>query len=102
MTQWNSKSNASNWWYLAGVAGSLGSLIAIIYVLTSKSKMRVFSLLFLIGILGPAVVYFVTNDQNNKLADLSKKLLLGNILILVIFIIIWISFATLIFGLAAK
>lgn len=84
MTKWNRNKDASNWWYVAGLTGGIGGLIAIIYVLLSESKMKVFSLLYLLNVLGPIVVYFVVRDEDHKLADLSKKLLIGNLLIAII------------------
>ncbi len=84
MAAWDPQARASNWWYLAGAAEGIGSIVAIIYVLVSDSKKKFFSLLYLIGILGPIIVYLVCKDDDPKLANLSKKLLIGNIVVLVV------------------
>ncbi len=92
MAKWNRRNDASNWWYLAGLVGGIGSIIAIIYVLLSESKKRVFSLLYLLNILGPIVVYFVCKDDDPKLANLSKKLLIGNIVIIAVAVVLGVFF----------
>jgi len=88
MVDWDPKAKASNWWYLAGVAYSIGWIIALIYVLVSNSKKKWFSLLYIITFIGPAIVYFVAKDEDQKLADLSKKLFIGSIALILIIIIL--------------
>jgi hypothetical protein len=85
--KWNSRVKASRWWYLAGFVG-FGSLIAIVYVFLSKRPNKILSLLYLIGIIGPLVVYVVTRGKDNKLSDISFKLFIGQIIVFVMILFI--------------
>lgn len=80
MAEWDPAGKASKGWYLAGLFLGIGNIIAIIYVLTSRSKKKIFSLLYLVGFLGPLITYLVIRDEDQKLADLSLKLMIGNII----------------------
>jgi hypothetical protein len=80
MADWNPEGKASAWWYLAGIVGTLGAIIAILYLLFSTSKKKFWSLLLLIGFFGPIIVYLVCESEDRKLADLAKKMLVGNVL----------------------
>lgn len=85
-SQWDPNGKASAWWFLIGVV-PFGNLIAIIYVLMSESKKKIFSLLYLIGFLGPLIVFVIVKDEDHKLGDLSIKLAVGNILSSIVLII---------------
>ena len=83
---WDINGKASVWWYLAGIS-VIGNFIAIFYVLFKGGKKRFLSILYLLGLLGTAIVYFLSKDDDKKLADLSAKLFIGNFLFLVIILL---------------
>ncbi len=85
MVTWDSNIKASRWWYLAGFS-LIGALVATIYVLLSKSQKKTLSLLYLVGFIGPIIVYAIVKGKDNKLADLSIKLFIGEIIIFIIMI----------------
>ncbi len=87
---------ASAWWYLWGMAGGIGNVIAAVYVLLSASKKKLYALFFLIGFFGPLLVYFATKEDDAKLADLSKKLAIGNAVAFIIAIVLLILYLLLI------
>ncbi len=80
MAGWNPKGKSSPLWYLVGLTSGLGNIITMIWVLVSDSKKKLFSLLYLINFLGPLIAYFVCKDEDPKLASISLKLAIGNIL----------------------
>lgn len=90
--KWQYDGKASRWWYLLGFLG-IGNLIALIYVLLSNSKNRVWALFYLLGIFGDIILYLVFRVIDNKLADLSMKLFIGQLVSLLLVIIVFIFFA---------
>jgi hypothetical protein len=89
---WDVKQNVSKWWYLAGLLGTIGAIAAIIYVLVSDSRMKIFSLLFLISLIGPAIVYFLCKKDDWRLANLAQKLFIGQVIVSVLALIFGFSF----------
>jgi hypothetical protein len=90
MTKWNKKKEASTWWLVIGLLGGLGYLIALIYVLASENKKRIWSLFYLLGIIGAVVLYFVFRDKDRQFSDLSVKLIIGNIIIGVVLLVFFV------------
>ncbi len=90
--KWKGHSKASDWWYLIGLTGGIGYLAAIIYTLVSDNKNRIWSLFYLLGFIGGIVLYFVFEKSDRKFADMSKKLVIGNIVAIVIALVVFFSF----------
>jgi hypothetical protein len=99
MAQRNSKAKANNLWYLVGFFTILSVLllsfipiiaiiIVIAYIIASGSPKKYWSLAFIIGIIGPIVVYFACKDSDSHLSSLSKKLLIGQIMGLAIVLVL--------------
>ncbi len=88
MADWNPNGKASPLWYLVGIASGIGNIAAMIYILVSKSQKKLFSLLYLVGFFGPLIAYFLLRKDDPKLASISLKLAIGNILFVVVYIII--------------
>ena len=82
--KWKYKGEVSDFWYLAGLFSSIGYIVAMIYMLLTNDKNRVFSLLYLLGIIGGLITYFIFKKKDERFADLSKKLVIGNVLFLVL------------------
>lgn len=77
-SDWSSKTKVSWLWAVLG-AVPFGNLIAILYVLVSDCKNKLHSLLYLFGTIGPLIAFLLLRDSDSRLADLSLKLLIGNI-----------------------
>ncbi len=92
MIEWDYNGRASNWWYVLGFLSGIGLLIALIYVLVSNSKNRIWALFYLIGIIGEIIIYILFKNTDKKLADLTKKLLIGQIIMIAVVILIIIIF----------
>lgn len=91
---WDYNNKASWVWYLIGLLGGLGYIIGLIYVLVSNNKNRVWSLFFLLGPIGSIILYFVFRRKDNKLANISIKLLVGYIISTVVAIVVSFIFVT--------
>lgn len=83
---WNPQANAKWVWYLAGII-PLGSIAAIIYVLMSDSKKRIFSILFILGMIGPLLVWLVVDGDDRHLSDIGKKIFIGQIISLLVTVV---------------
>ncbi len=83
MVSWDPNKKASVLWYIMGIIG-IGNLIALIYVLLSTSKKKLYSILFIVGFIGPLIAYLVVNDDKN-LKDMSFKLMIGNIIYYILY-----------------
>lgn len=86
---WNKKEDASNWWYLLGFIGFIGYLIALIYVLITDNKNRVYSLFYLISIFGAIIVALIFKDKDYKFYRLSFKLIMGTLVSIIFSFIIF-------------
>ena len=75
---------ASDLWYLAGLTWGLGYFIALIYLLVSKNKNRLFGLLYLLGPLGAIILLVVFMHEDKMVYSLSLKMLVGNLITLLI------------------
>ncbi len=88
---WNTKEKASKVWILLGFIG-LGQLVALIYSLVSKEdKDRVFGVLFILGFIGDILIYFLEKDKDTYIATMALYLLIGEIILLVIWIPLFFS-----------
>lgn len=85
---WDPNGKASRLWYLAGIAG-IGNIIALVYVLIKGGKTKILSLLYILGIIGTIMAYFLSKNEDKKLADISIKLFVGNVLeVILVFLLI--------------
>ena len=87
MVSWDSNKKASVLWYVMGIIG-IGNLIAIIYVLLSSSKRKLYSILYILGFIGPLIAYLAINDDA-QLKDMSFKLMIGNIIYYILYFVIF-------------
>lgn len=99
MTQWNPRAKANNLWYLTGLLTILSALllyfipiiaiiIVIAYIIASGGPKKYWSLAFIIGIIGPIIVYFACKDSDAHLSNLSKKLFIGQLIGFIIVLIL--------------
>ena len=86
MADWNDNGKASALWVLVGLASGICNIAAIIYVLVSKSRKKLFSILYIIGFIGPLIAYFVCRKEDRKLASISLRLAIGNAILAILVI----------------
>ncbi|MDE1846897.1 MAG: hypothetical protein KGH52_02450 [Candidatus Micrarchaeota archaeon] len=98
MPKWDPKGDASKWWYVVGLFSTIGNVIAIIYVLLSDSRKKLAGVLYIVGFFGPLVVYLIAKKDDHKLANLSFKLMIGNLIASLIIATLIIIFAIFVFN----
>ncbi|MCL4400513.1 MAG: hypothetical protein M1348_03645 [Candidatus Parvarchaeota archaeon] len=78
--KWKSTGKASTLWYIAGLLGSVGYIVGLVYVMLTNNKNKLWSLLYFLGIIGSVIIYIMFRKKDKKFADMSIKLLTGSLI----------------------
>ncbi|EET90390.1 MAG: hypothetical protein LVQ97_03385 [Candidatus Micrarchaeales archaeon] len=77
----SSASKSSPIWILvSAIPLQIGSIAAMLYVLSSGNKNKAYSLLFLIPIIGPIIAYVLTEQKDRYISSMAGWVFLGQIL----------------------
>ena len=68
------------WILISSVPYQIGSIIAMLYVLSSDNENKIYSLLFLIPIIGPIISYVLTENKDRYISTLSGWVFAGQII----------------------
>ncbi|ASI13623.1 multipass membrane protein [Candidatus Mancarchaeum acidiphilum] len=68
------------WILVSAIPFDIGSVIAILWVLSSTNKNKAYSLLYLIPVIGPIISYVLTESKDEYLSSMAGWVFLGQIL----------------------
>ncbi|MGC8694732.1 MAG: hypothetical protein ACP5RI_03910 [Candidatus Micrarchaeia archaeon] len=68
------------WILISSVPYQIGSIIAMLYVLSSDNENKAYSLLFLLPIIGPIISYVITENKDRYVSTLSGWVFVGQII----------------------
>ncbi len=75
----NSKSSPI-WALISAIPFQIGSIVAMIYVVSSDNEDKAYSLLFLIPIIGPIISYVLTESKDKYTSTLAEWVFVGQII----------------------
>ena len=77
----SSKSKSSPIWILiSAIPIQIGSIISMLYVLSSDNKNKAYTLLFLIPTIGPIIAYVLTEQNDKYISSMAGWVFIGQIL----------------------
>ncbi len=68
------------WIIISAIPIQIGSIISMLYVLSSDNKNKAFALLFLIPIIGPIIAYVLTEQKDKYISSMAGWVFIGQIL----------------------
>ncbi len=68
------------WILISAVPPLIGTIAAVLYVLSSDNKNKAYSLLFLIPIIGPIIAYVLMEQKDRYISSMAGWVFLGQIL----------------------
>jgi hypothetical protein len=68
------------WILISAIPFQIGSIAAMLYVISSDNEDKAFSLLFLIPIIGPIISYVLAEGKDKYLSTLSGWVFIGQII----------------------
>ncbi len=68
------------WILISAIPFQIGSIVAMLYVISSDNEDKVYSLLFLIPIIGPIISYVLAEGKDKYLSTLSGWVFIGQII----------------------
>lgn len=82
------------WILISAIPFQIGSIVAMLYVLSSDNENKGYSLLFLIPILGPIISYVLTEGKDKYISTLSGWVFVGQIISYILLDIVIIILST--------
>ena len=79
------------WIFVSAIPLQIGSIAAMLYVLSSINDNKAYSLLFLIPFMGPIVAYVLTSTKDEYISSMAGWIFLGQILSSIILEILIVS-----------